>query len=206
MHTLFVLTLVTASLSPPVLHESRFHLLETMGNDQSNDEAANRIFLEFLAGSGMGVLAGGLTGLSLGSSIESPVSLAIPILSLLLGSSVGVSLVGARLEGRGRFGYALLGSIIGFVAPLVIGIGLLQFGGCAGNFSNRCAQPIVVSLLGLLVLPSVGAMVGYELSAPKSWLLLARAPEELSPPRRVIPVLTLATQGLGVTVGLAGTL
>jgi hypothetical protein len=177
-----------------------------VGNDQSNDKAANRIFLEFLAGAGLGILGGGLTGLALGSNIESPASLVIPISILLLGSGVGVALVGAMMDGRGSFGYAMLGSLIGSVAPLAIGMGLIQLVGCAGRFGNGCVKPIVVSLLGLLVLPSVGAIVGYELSAPKSWLLLARAPGELPAPRHVVPVLTLAGQGLGGTVGFAWTM
>jgi hypothetical protein len=110
------------------------------------------------------------------------------------------------MDGRGRFGYAMLGSIIGAATPIGIGVGLIQLVNCGGPASDGCAKPIVVSLLGLLVLPAVGAMVGYELSAPKSWLLLARAPGKLPAPRHVVPVLALARQGLGGTVGFAWTL
>jgi hypothetical protein len=198
----------TSSTTLPALQNPGLHLMDPLGNEQGNGEAANRLFLEFLAGSGIGILGAGLAGLALGSNIESPASLAIPSSVLLLGSGVGVALVGAVMDGRGKFGYALLGSLVGSVAVLLVGVGMLQFGGCAGNFSASCSsmQPIAFSLLGLLVVPSAGAMVAYELSLPKSWLLLSRAPGELPAPRGVVPVFALATQGLGATVGLAGTL
>jgi hypothetical protein len=236
MHTLIILTAVVSSLplepapafasaplslqvfipsqvrgapstALPALKAPRFHPLETLANDQNSDRTADRIFVEFLAGAGLGILGGGLTGWAMGSTIESPTSLVIPISVLLLGNGVGVALVGTLMEGRGKFQYAMLGSIIGSVVPLVSGIGLIQVVGKAVNcFGNGCAKPIVVSLLGLLVLPAVGAIVGYELSTPKSWLLLARAPGKPPAPRQVVPVLTLASRGLGGTVGFAWTL
>ncbi|MFL5344675.1 MAG: hypothetical protein ACJ8AT_07770 [Hyalangium sp.] len=226
MPTLVLLTAILSSLSPesarsspfqlrvapsmtlPAPRDPAFHLTDTMGNEQINDETANRIFLEFLAGTAVGLLGGGLTALALGSKLESPTSLVIPVSVLLLGGSTGVTLVGSMMNGRGRFGYALLGSTISCVAPLILGIGMIHFSGCAGSSGNGCGEikPVVASLLWLFVVPSVGAMVGYELSAPKSWLLLARAPEETPAPRQFAPVLSLASQGLGATVGLAGTL
>jgi hypothetical protein len=222
MPTLIVLTAILSSLSldltpassraPTSLELSspaqQFHSVDMMDSEQGNDETVNRIFFEFLAGSGVGLLGGGLTALSLGSKLESPRSLLIPASVLLLGSSTGVTLVGAMMNGRGRFGYALLGSSISCVAPLILGIGMIHFSGCAGGSGNDCGEikPVVVSLVWLFVVPTVGALVGYELSAPKSWLLLARAPEETPTPHRVVPVLSLAGRGLGATVGFAATL
>jgi hypothetical protein len=234
MHTLIILTAVVSSLPPElapadpraplslqvfilspqraspsttlqVQKGPRFHPLKTLGHDTNNDKVADRVFLEFLAGAGLGTLGGGLTGWAMGSSIESPTSLVIPISVLLLGNGVGVALAGTLLDGRGRFAYAMLGSIIGSVVPIAIGIRLMQLAGNVADrcFGNGCAKPVVLSLLGLLVLPAVGAIVGYELSAPKSWLLLAHAPGNPPAPRQVAPVLTLARQGLGGTVGLA---
>jgi hypothetical protein len=174
-----------------------------VGKDPSSDRVVDRIFLEFLGGAGLGALGGGLTGWAMGSTLESPTSLLLPISVLLLGNGVGVTLVGTLMEGRGRFGYAMLGSILGSVVPLALGIGMMQFVNNMGQCFGHCAQPVIVSLLGLLVLPAVGAIVGYELSAPKSWLLLAHALESRPAPRQVVPVLSLAGQGLGGTVGLA---
>lgn len=236
MPTLVLLTAILSSLSPeltlstpsplrvtpsrtlsaardPVLHlmdsrDSAFHVMGVMDSEQGTDLDANRIFFEFLAGTGVGLVGGGLTAITMGSKLESPTSLMLPISVLLLGSSAGVTLVGAMMNGRGRFGYALLGSTISCVAPLILGIGMIHFSGCAGTPGEGCGEikPVVLSLLWLFVVPSVGAMVGYELSAPKSWLSLARAPDETPAPRQITPVLALASQGLGATIGLAGTL
>jgi hypothetical protein len=183
-----------------------FHLVNTLGNEQGND-AANRIFLELLVGTGAGILGGSLTSLAMGINLDSPTSLAVPLSVLLLGSSVGVTLVGSLMEGRGIFGYALLGGTISCVLPILLGLTLQRFSGCS-SLASDCGntQPIVVSLLGLFIVPPVGALVGYELSAPKSWLLLAGATRETPAPPRVIPVLIPASQGLGATVGIAGTL
>jgi hypothetical protein len=177
-----------------------------MSIEQGNDEEVNRIFLEFLVGSGVGVLGWGLSRLALDSELERPASLIIPMSTLVLGSGVAVGLVGITLDGRGGFGYALLGSILGSSAPLIAGLAMLQFGGCGGNLTQSCDSMLAKSLIGLLVLPAVGAIVGYELSLPKSWLLLNRAPGGLAASRYVVPVLGLARQGLGATVGLAGAL
>jgi hypothetical protein len=216
--TLIVLTVVIASLSAepvPVISRTplllqtlkapRLHPVNPLGRDPGIDSAANRIFLEFLAGAVLGGVSGGLTGWAMGSTLESPASLVVPSSVLLLGSSVGVALVGNLMEGRGRFSYAMLGGTLGSVVPLTVGLGLMRLVNCTDYVGNGCVRPMVVGLIGFLVLPAVGAIVGYELSAPKSWLWVARA-EKLPAPRQVVPVVTLARQGLGGTVGLAWTL
>lgn len=193
-------------MARPTLKGLSFHVPGPAGIDQGNDEEMNRIFLEFLVGSGVGVLGWGLSRMALSSDLEPSASLVIPMSTLVLGSGVGVGLVGITMDGRGGFGYALLGSIIGSSAPLIAGLAMLQFGGCGDKLTQGCDSMIAKSLIGLLVMPAVGAIVGYELSLPKSWLLLNRAPRGLAASRYVVPVLALARQGLGATVGLAGAL
>jgi hypothetical protein len=205
-----VSTLASLSVLPsterPTLRAPGFHVPGPVSTEEGNDEELNRIFLEFLAGSGGGILGWELSRLALGSDLKPPASLVIPMSTLVLGSGVGAGLVGITMDGRGGFGYALLGSVIGSSAPLIAGIAMLQFGGCGDNLTQSCYSMLAKSLIGLLVMPAVGAIVGYELSMPKSWLLLNRAPWGLAALRYVVPVLAPARQGLGATVGLAGTL
>lgn len=227
LHTLIILTVVISSISQeptvasrigprhesvfpstarPTLQGAGFHVPGLVSTEQDNDEELNRIFLEFLVGSGVGVLGWGLSRLALGSDLDPPASLVIPMSTLVLGSGVGVGLVGITMDGRGGFGYAMLGSIIGSSAPFIAGFAMLQFGGCRDKLTQGCDSMLAKSLIGLLVMPAVGAIVGYEVSLPKSWLLLNRAPRGLAASRYVVPVLGLARQGLGATVGFAGTL
>lgn len=223
MHTFLLVTaVVTSLLSEPAptissqprrvsyreanLDMHRLHLLEPVSPERTGDESANRIILEFLAGAGLGVLGGGLTVWATGAEMRSIPSIALPISILALGSGVGVSLVGRAMEGRGRAAYAIMGGFLGAAAPVAIGLGVIRLVHCVDRAASVCAEPIVVGLLGLFVFPVVGAIVGYELSAPKSWLLLARTPRGAPAPRQVVPVVSLARQGYGATVGLAWTL
>jgi hypothetical protein len=166
---------VPPSMARPTLQGPGFHVRGPMSPEQDNDEKVNRIFLEFLAGSGVGVLGWGLSRLALGSGLEPPASLVIPMSTLVLGSGVAVGIVGITMDGRGGFGYALLGSIIGSSAPFIAGIAMLQFGGCGDNLTHGCDSMVAKSLIGLLVMPAVGAIVGYELSAPQQNLWVAES-------------------------------
>lgn len=222
MHTILLVTAVVTSLlsdpapaisAPPQrvsyreaeLDMHRLHLLEPVSPEQGSDEAANRIILEFLAGAGLGVLGGGVTAWAVGAEMRSIPSMLVPLSLLALGSGVGVSLVGRGMEGRGRAAYAIIGGFLGAAAPVGIALGVLQLVGCVDRYVNVCAEPIVVGMLGFLVFPVVGAIVGYELSAPKSWLLLAGPPRGTPAVGQVVPVVALARQGSGGTVGLAWT-
>jgi hypothetical protein len=104
------------------------------------------------------------------------------------------------MDGRGRYGFALLGGVIGLTVPLLTGVALSRAAGCAS--CDGIEVPIAV---GMLLLTPVGATIGYELSEPTPWLSL-KASRDPAPAPRVAPVVMLARQGHGVTFGLAGSL
>jgi hypothetical protein len=223
VHTLFLLTAVLASqplelqvstptrleqvapLALPASQSGKRHLLNTRLNEKGEDDGTTtRVIVESAAGlglGGVGLIVGSLA-LSDSPKLEETV---IPMSLLVLGSSMGVTFIGSALDGRGRFGFALLGSIIGFVVPFAAGTGLLVAAGCNPDTLTNCGG-LVPMVIGVLLLPSVGATIGYELSAPTPWLSLGYASSAPPPAPRLVPVVTLARQGLGVTLGLAGSL
>jgi hypothetical protein len=123
---------------------------------------------------------------------------------LLLGSSAGAAIVGEVLDGHGSLGAAMVGSAIGFAVPLIIGTGIVAANGCSSPSVDRCPglKPLAISLL---MLPTIGAIIGYEISTPRPVNPSRRTPGSHQR-SRIIPTLAPAQQGLGATLGLAGTL
>ncbi|KFE67305.1 hypothetical protein DB31_8745 [Hyalangium minutum] len=227
MYTLCVLTVALASLSPggeasilprldgvsslalPGSQRGKSYLLDTDMDSTIHDGSgeggsAGRILIESLAG-----LGGGVVGMAVGSLAlsESPTfgQLAVPLSLDVLATSLGVAVTGWAMDGRGRLGFTLLGSILGLVVPLVAGSALVGLEGCEISETWSCTSG-VFAVAGILFLPTVGATLGYELSAPEPWLSHGYASSAPSSPPRFVPVLTLARQGLGATIGIAGRL
>jgi hypothetical protein len=221
VHTLFLLTTVlaaqplslqvsapahlepVASLTLPSSQSGKLHLLDSgLNEERADDGMTARVIVESVVGLGVGAAGGILGSLALSDS-PSLVETMVPLSLLLLGSSLGVTLTGWAMDGRGRFGYALLGSVLGFVAPMLAGLLLAK--GCDPDTLTNCGA-LVPMAIGILLLPPIGATIGYELSAPTPWLSLGYASRTPPPEPRVVPVVTLARQGLGITLGLAGRL
>lgn len=193
------------SLSQPVFLDETGHLLETESPQPGRSHSrGGRILLEGLMGVGLGIGSTAL-GALLTADYKPPLSLLLPISFLLMGSSLGVATAGSLLDGQGSFGATVLGSALGFAAPLVVGTGILAGSGCFDSSIGTCAgvKPLALSLL---VLPTIGAIIGYEISAPGLAEPSRRAPGRHRPPPRLVPTLIPAQQGMGATLGLAGTL
>jgi hypothetical protein len=194
-----------ASLTLPGSQSGKLYLLEPGLKERRDDDGTTaRVIVECAVGFGgeaVGVIVGSLA-FSDSPKLEEAI---VPLSLLVLGSSLGVSLTGWAMDGRGQFGYALLGSVIGLVVPMLAGLGLLLAEGCNPDTLTNCGA-LVPMAIGMLLLPPVGATIGYELSAPTPWLSLGYASRPPPPEPRVVPVVTLAREGLGITLGLAGRL
>jgi hypothetical protein len=194
-----------ASLTLPGSQSGKTYLLEPGLNEKRGDEGkTTRVIVECVVGFGLegaGLILGSLA-LSDSPSLQEAV---VPLGLMVLGSSLGVTLTGWAMDGRGQFGYALLGSILGLAVPMLAGLGLLLAEGCNPDTLSNCSA-MVPMVIGMLLLPPVGATIGYELSAPTPWLSLGYASRTPPPQPRVVPVVALTRQGLGVTLGLAGRL
>ncbi len=172
---------------------------------QDPDTFAGRIVVESLTGAALGI-----GGMVFGSALvdfkfDSPSALISPMMFLVVGSAVGVSLSGTLMDGQGHFGYTLLGSAIGFVAPLVVGSILLANSQCAAASASRC-EAITPVAISMLLLPTAGAIIAYEASSPRRVKSPGNKQSPRSPAPRVFPALAPARQGLGATLGIAGTL
>jgi hypothetical protein len=221
MHSLLVLTVLSSlslageaptrarlelgsSLTLPGSQRAERHLLDSRIQDMSGEESStSRIFVEFLGGLA-GEVIGAVPGALLLANNSSLGAAGVAMGLIVLTGSAGVSIAGWSMDGRGGYGFALLGSFLGMAAPVAGGLVLLLGQGCNVDTNTNCGA-LVPMVIGMLLLPSVGATIGYELSAPAPWLSLeaSRAP---APGPRVAPVVTLARQGLGITFGLAGSL
>lgn len=224
MHTPFLLTAVLSTLGPPLdapvsarleagaaltpsicRHEASYLLDTQFPDDDEEGSRVGRVFAEYLVGLGTGATALALGGLAF--SEAPPIVWGAATLSMqALGTSVGVAFMGSAMEGRGGFGYTLLGSILGIAIPLAGGTALMLAEDCqlSDDFDGCSAMGPTVA--GLLLLPAVGATLGYELSSPTPWLSLASSRGTPAPAPRVVPVLAPARQGLGGTIGIAGRL
>ena len=169
----------------------------------SIDGRVGRILLQGLAGAGLGI-GGTALGSLLAADYEPPLSVILPMSLLWMGSGAGVAIVGEVLDGHGSLGAAVVGSAIGFAVPLIIGTGIVAANGCSSPSVKSCPglKPLAISLL---VLPTIGAIIGYEISTPRPANPSRRTPGSHQP-SRLIPTLAPAQQGLGATLGLAGTL
>lgn len=120
---------------------------------------APRILLETLAG-GAGMVVVGTGGLALGvvttecDLFETDCSAAaiMGLSGMALGSAIGTWASGSLMKGRGGFFSTLLGAILG------TGSGILLLA-----VNNDTLGP-----LGLLAMPTIGAVLGYELSGSAS--------------------------------------
>ncbi|HEX8703396.1 MAG TPA: hypothetical protein VF815_31460 [Myxococcaceae bacterium] len=190
-----------ALLSPPS-RETKLHLLDTRFTGQSEDHGRfTRYLAEYLGGLGIGlvgVVAGVVALPTPWKLTDAPLPMALGV----VGSSMGVTLAGWALDGRGSFVFALLGSVIGLAAPFLAGAGILMASGCDLQAYRNCGavEPMIV---GMLLLTPLGGIVGYELSAPTPWLDEDYASRTPGPVPRFAPVLTLARQGVGGTLGIA---
>lgn len=218
MHTLLVLTAVLSSLPAaetpvtlrdatvaPARHKS-LHLMDPHSYaPEDADVVVGRVATEALVGAALGVGGTVFGGALVDFKIESLASVIPPVAFLVMGSAVGVSLSGVLMDGRGNFGFALLGSVIGFTAPLLMGSVILASNQCSVSSASRCgaAAPIAISML---LLPTVGAIIGYEASSPRTVKSSRNRWNPVSPSPRVFPTLAPARQGLGATLGLTGTL
>lgn len=115
-----------------------------------------RIILETLSG-GAGTFAGGLVGVLVGIATTDCAILAGDCTStavmglggMTLGAAIGTYAAGSLMKGRGGFLSTLLGSVLG------MGAGMLLVSADGGDG---------VGIVGLLALPALGSMAGYELS------------------------------------------
>lgn len=195
-----------AFLSPPASERRTLHLLEPRPYEEDeNDGVALRVTLEYLTGLVTGAVA--MTP-SLLIDSSNPQWVVAPFLLNVLGSSAGVAFTGWMLDRRANFGDALTGGAIGFVAPAIIGLGLmLADSDCTlSTTSSSTCDVVVPAVIGALLLPAIGAVVSYELSEPTPWLSLGHASSTPPSAPRVVPVVGPAPQGLGLTVGIAGRL
>ncbi|MCP3140306.1 hypothetical protein [Pyxidicoccus xibeiensis] len=226
MHTLLLLTAVLSSMPPaldapvtarlevrsaltlPGSQRGALRLLDT-DSDEGEDTPSivGRVAAEYLAGVGTSFV---LTLLNSQLLIDLPggVLLSVMIASLVLGPAVVVPLTGRALDGRGSVNAALLGSLLGAVGPLLLGV--VTSLGCNDPLTlsrvNQCEANIVPVAIFMLLLPSAGAALGYELSAPKPWLSRGHASGTSTPAPRFVPVLAPARYGVGGTVGIVGRL
>lgn len=221
MHSLLVLTVLSSlslsgeastharlelgtSLTLPGSQRAERHLLDSRIHDSSSDGGSTtRVFVEFLgglAGEFVGFIPGALLLASNSTLWAAGAALGLGIVT----NSAGVSLAGGLMDGRGRYGFALLGSFLGMALPFAAGMALLLGQGCNPDTNTNCGA-FVPMIIGMLVLPSVGATIGYELSAPTPWLSL-EASRDPAPTPRLTPMVTVARQGLGITFGLVGSL
>jgi hypothetical protein len=88
---------------------------------------------------------------------------------------------------------------------MLAGMGLLLATECNPNTLRNC-EALVPMVVGIMLLPALGATLAYELSAPTPWLDEGYASRAPRPAPRLFPVLTLARQGWGGTLGIAGRL
>jgi hypothetical protein len=117
--------------------------------------AAPRIVLETLSG-GAGMMVGGLAGLVAGVvatecsifETDCTVAAAFGLSGMALGATFATWGVGSAMRGRGGFLSTLIGALLG------TGAGLLALS----------ADQDVLGPVGLLSLPAIGAVVGFELS------------------------------------------
>jgi hypothetical protein len=119
---------------------------------------APRLLLETLAG-GAGTFAGGILGgiaglvASGGCAVvegDCEIAAAFALSGIAVGSAAGTYIAGRLMKGRGGLVGTLLGSVVG------TGTGLLLAMGSGGDGT--------LGAIGLLSLPSLGAVAGYELS------------------------------------------
>lgn len=209
MHTLFLVTALLAAHPPewtlPGSQSGQRRLLEANPNKGNEDEGKTlRVIIEFGGGIALG-MGGALFGNLALTDASSSGQGVIPMAFLVLGSGVGVTLAGWAMDGRGKLGPALLGSIVGFAIPMLMGMAMLAGQDCRPEALSSCSglMPIVI---GVIALPSLGATIGYELSAPTPWLSLEHAPRASPASPRIVPVLAPARQGVGLTLGFAGRL
>jgi hypothetical protein len=199
---------VSPAATPAASPGRALHLLNQEDTQQDSSAGGEgRILLE--AAIGVGLSFGGvvLSDAVLGPGSSGLARRLVPLSALWLGSSMGVTLVGNALGARGSFGYALLGSALGLMVPFTIGALLFEATGCASGSLERCEGAVPIALgISLLTLPTLGAIIAYESSTP-SMLPPSRNRRRAQPPApRVVPLVSLARQGLGATVGIAGTL
>jgi hypothetical protein len=171
---------------------------ELISREYSPPESAGkkvpRIILEFLGGSALG-LAGGVPGAVLalseafcegcGSDSEFLLGVSLSYAGLTLGSALGIKGLGSLLDGEGRFLSTLIGTSLGAVGGLALGL-VIAFG--AGS-----ELWIVPALAG----PIVGGIIAYEISHADA-LQKRSAPETT-----VVPVVSVSPRG-GIIGGLAG--
>jgi hypothetical protein len=155
----------------------------------------SRIMLEFLGGSALGI-AGGIPGAYIGilAAFESSsaagffAGVSLSFAGLTVGSALGIKGLGSLLDGEGRFGTTLLGSTLGGLAGL--GLGLIV-GFAAG--SEAWILPVLAG-------PVIGGIIAYENSHASA---LQRRSAPVSPEMSVVPVVSVSPRG-GVIGGLAG--
>ncbi|MFP2905783.1 hypothetical protein ACLESD_12145 [Pyxidicoccus sp. 3LFB2] len=225
MHTLFLLSAVLFSLPPasdapmtarlealpaltlPDSQHGALHLLETKPSDENNTQnTGSRVLVELLAGVGTTTAISAAIYLLL-SEYPRPQLLVASGLLLMLGPGVAVTLAGKAMDGRGSPGYALLGSTIGFVTQMLfVTVEALNCGSSGSNPLSQCRPRLIPLAIVAGLLPAAGATLAYETSAPGPWLSQGHASSIAPPAPRFVPVLTLAEQGLGGTVGIAGSL
>jgi hypothetical protein len=155
--------------------------------------AAPRVVLETLAG-GAGMVAVGTGGFAFGvvttecSLFETDCSEAfiMGLSGMALGSALGTWGSGSLMKGRGGFFSTLLGAILGTGAGLVM----------------LAAEDDTLGPIGLLAMPTFGAVLGYELSGAVS-----KSPDShfslTGEPARVVPSFGTTPHG-GFMGGVSG--
>lgn len=124
------------------------------------------------------LVGGTLTGYSLG---------------VLFGMSTGVTLAGAAVSGVGHFGWALLGSLVGMVA--FVPLGLLVASPSSGG------SAVALNVL-FATLPLTGSIVAYETASANNARRIRTAAGERAAARPVVFPLSF-DRGAGAGVGFA---
>ncbi|WP_158623428.1 GlsB/YeaQ/YmgE family stress response membrane protein, partial [Corallococcus sp. CA053C] len=152
-----------------------------------------RVGMELLGGAAGGVVGAtvlGSFGYLLGSATVGcdeclVVAVAGTAAGALIGIPVGTYGGGRFMNGRGRLGATVAGSMVGWGATL-LGLSLANSGGSDA--------PAAVNI-ALFVLPVVGASVGFELSHANALQQEAAAPQAHTPGVRLLPVATYSDKG-----------
>lgn len=110
-----------------------------------------------------------------------------------LGSWAGVMIAGQICRGRGNPLATAFGALGGGAVTLAVLLGVL------GN-NDPSNTPLIDLAAGVvLFVPTTGAILGYELSRPES------PDSTTAPPVQLTPTFSLAPDGRGGRIGLAGT-
>lgn len=110
-----------------VSSNSNYYLIERQNQDA--DARGTRVMLEGFVGLGLSVGNALLSSLLISSALQTaPAVVLLPLSILVLGSTIGVNVAGASLEGTGDFVISMLTSALGIIVPIAVGAIMLANG------------------------------------------------------------------------------